>query len=100
MTRKDQEQPKVTYSRIPTFKTIEEEAAFWDTHSSEEFADELTPVEDVKFVKARPKRTLTVRFEEDTFEELTREAREKGIGPSTLARMVILEHLRARRSAS
>ncbi len=100
MTRKEQEQPKVTKSRIPTFKSIEEEAAFWDTHSSEEFADELAPVENVKFVKARPKKALTVRFEEDTFEELTREAREKGIGPSTLARMVILEHLQARRKVS
>lgn len=100
MTSKDREQPKVTKSRIPTFKTIEEEAAFWDTHSSEEFADELTPAENVKFVKARPKRAITVRLEEDTFEELTREAREKGIGPSTLARMVILEHLQAGRRIS
>lgn len=100
MTGKEQEQPRTTRSRIPTFKTIEEEAAFWDTHSSEEFADELTPVENVKFVKARPKRALTVRLEEDTFEELTKEAREKGIGPSTLARMVILEHLQAGRRVS
>ena len=100
MTRKEQEQPKGIYSRIPNFKTLEEEAAFWDAHSSEEFADELTPVENVKFVKAHSKKALTVRFEEDTFEELTREAREKGIGPSTLARMVILEHLQARRKVS
>src|SRR5713226_4590411 len=100
MTSKEQERPKVPKSRIPTFKTIEEEAAFWDTHSSEDFADELTPVEDVKFVKARSRKALTVRFDEDTFEELTREASEKGIGPSTLARMVILEHLRARKRAS
>jgi hypothetical protein len=99
MTRKEQERPKGTKSRIPTFKTIEEEAAFWDTHSSEEFADELTPVENVKFVKARSKKALTVRFDEDTFEELTKEAREIGIGPSTLARMVILEHLRVRRAS-
>jgi hypothetical protein len=53
MTSKEQEQLKVTKSRIPTFKSIEEEAAFWGTHSSEEFADELTPLENVKFVKAR-----------------------------------------------
>ena len=97
MTKKEREQPETRKSRIPTFKTIEEEAAFWDTHSSEEFADELIPVENVKFVKARPKKALTVRFDEDTFEELAREASEKGIGPSTLARMLILEHLRARR---
>ena len=99
MTNKERERPKGTKSRIPTFKTIEEEAAFWDTHSSEEFADELTPVENVKFVRAGTKKALTVRFDEDTFEELTREAREKGIGPSTLARMVILEHLRTRRAS-
>ncbi len=55
MTRKEQERPQVTKSRIPTFHTLEEEAAFWDSHSSEEFADELTPVEDVKFVKAGSK---------------------------------------------
>lgn len=86
-------------SRIPTFKTIEEEAAFWDTHSSEEFADELAPVEDVQFVKAHQKKTLTVRFDEDTFEELSREARERGIGPSTFARMVILEYLRTKKAS-
>jgi hypothetical protein len=100
MTRKERERSKITKSRIPAFKTLEEEEAFWDTHSSEEFADELIPVENVKFVKVGAKKALTVRFDEDTFEELTREAREKGIGPSTLARMVILEHLRARRRAS
>src|SRR5438874_818918 len=100
MTGKEQGRPKVTKSRIPTFKTIEEEAAFWDTHSSEEFADELTPVENVKFLKAHSKKALTVRFDEDMFDELAQEARERGIGPSTLARMVILEHLRARRRAS
>ena len=99
MTNNEQEQSKGTKNRIPTFKTIEEEAAFWDTHSSEEFADELTPVENVKFVKADSKKALTVRFDEETFEELAREAREKGIGPSTLARMVILEHLRTRRAS-
>ncbi len=37
-------------SRIPTFSTIEEEAAFWDTHSFEEFADELEEVTDHRFV--------------------------------------------------
>lgn len=100
MTGKEQEQLEVTKNRIPIFKSIEEEAAFWDTHSSEEFADELTTVENVKFVKAYSKKALTVRFDEDMFEELTKEAREKGIGPSTLARMVIMEHLQARKRAS
>jgi hypothetical protein len=99
MTEKAREQSEKMKSRIPTFKSVEEEATFWDTHSSEEFADELTPVEDVQFVKAHPKKTLTVRFDEDTYEELSREARERGIGPSTFARMVILEYLRAKKAS-
>ncbi len=56
MTSKEQERPKVPKSRIPTFKTIEEEAAFWDTHSSEDFADELTHIENVKFIKSRSRK--------------------------------------------
>ncbi|MSP12019.1 MAG: hypothetical protein EXR62_03570 [Chloroflexi bacterium] len=40
-------------SRIPTFKTIEEEAEFWDTHSITDFLDELEEVTDVEFVKIR-----------------------------------------------
>ncbi len=94
-----EEQPKIKKNHIPSFKTIEEEAAFWDSHSSEEFVGELTPVDNVKFVKADTKRALTVRFDADTFEELSKEAKEKGIGPSTLARMLILEHLRERRAS-
>lgn len=99
MTEKKQKQSKTSNSRVPAFKSVEEEAAFWDTHSSEEFSDELTPVEDVQFVRANPRKALTVRIDEDTFEELAREAREKGIGPSTLARMVLLEHLRTRKAS-
>jgi len=41
-----------------------------------------------------------VRFDEEAFEELSREAREQGIGLSTLARMHILEHIRARSRSS
>ena len=51
-------------------------------------------VTDVRFVKAKPKRVLTERLEEETMNAVTEEAHEKGIGPSTLARMVILEHLK------
>jgi len=37
-----------------------------------------------------------VRLEEGSFEALKGEARERGISPSTLARMVLLEHLQQR----
>lgn len=83
-------------SRIPTFASVEEEAEFWDTHSTEDFADELETVTDVKFVRARQSRAITVRLEEEIYEALSKEAREKGVGPSTLTRMLLLEHLRKR----
>ena len=83
-------------SRIPHFATVEEEAEFWDTHSFEDFADELEPVTDVKFVRARHTRAITVRLEEETYEALSKEAQEKGVGPSTLTRMLLLDHLRKR----
>lgn len=51
---------------------------------------------DVKFVRARQRKALTVRLEEQSFEALSREARERGIGPSTLACMVLLEPLQNR----
>ena len=82
-------------SRIPHFKSVEEEAAFWDSHDSTEFEDEFVEVDDVQFVKAAPKKVLTVRLEEPTLRDLRRIAKQKGIGPSTLARMWILERLRA-----
>jgi predicted DNA binding CopG/RHH family protein len=102
MTKREQGQgtaQRRTKSRIPTFDTVEEEAAFWDTHELTEFEDELEVVTDVKFVKAKPKKAITVRLEPDMLRALTKEARERGIGPSTLARMWILEHLRREKNA-
>ena len=96
MARPEQQKPitKRAKSRIPTFKTIEEEAEFWDTHSTTEFED----VRDVQFVvsRGRPKKAITVRVDEETLAALTKEATQQGIGPSTLVRMWILEHLHKR----
>ena len=87
--------PRKGKSRIPTFTNVEDEAAFWDTHSLVEFEDELEEVTDFVFVASRPrKKGITVRLEEDTLASLTQKAREKGVGPSTLVRMWILERLR------
>ena len=41
-------------SRIPKFKSIEEERHFWQTHDITEFWDELTPVK-LKFTTPRRK---------------------------------------------
>lgn len=80
-------------SRIPDFATREEEAAFWDSHDIADYEDELKPVK-VRFAE-KLSEGITVRLDPDTLEELRTRARRMGIGPTTLARMWILEHLHA-----
>lgn len=53
-------------------------------------SDEIVQVE----VKKPLDKVIPVRLSADKWEELRREARELGIGPTTLARMWILERLR------
>ncbi len=55
-------------------------------------SDKVVPVE----VKRPLDKVIPVRLSADKWEELRREARELGIGPTTLARMWILERLRQR----
>ncbi len=77
--------------KIPEFKTYEEEAAFWDTHSFADYWDEMKPV-NIRFV--RPKsQGITVRFDEKTLSDLRHIADKKGIGPTSLIRMWVREHL-------
>jgi predicted DNA binding CopG/RHH family protein len=98
MPKQEQENQTTTSarSRIPKFASVEEAAAFWDTHSTSEFESEFQPAENVQFVVTRgePKKALTVRLPQSTVDALTQLATEQGIGPSTLVRMWILEHLR------
>ena len=80
-------------SRIPEFNSIEEEAEFWDTHDTTDFEDEFTPVK-VRFAK-NLSHGLTIRLDPKTLEQLREEAKAKGIGPTTLVRMWVMEHLRS-----
>jgi hypothetical protein len=76
---------------IPQFKSREEEAEFWDTHDLADYWDDFKPVK-VRFAKNLSE-GITIRFDPETLEQLRGEARKKGIGPTTLARMWILERL-------
>jgi predicted DNA binding CopG/RHH family protein len=78
--------------RIPEFATIEEEARFWDTHSTADYEAEFTPVR-VRFAK-RLSSGVTIRLDPDTLKQLRTMAQEKGIGPTILIRMWVLERLR------
>ena len=77
--------------RIPEFASIEEEAAFWDTHSTTDYEDEFKPVR-VRFAK-KLSEGLTIRLDPNTLEKVRAEAHERGIGATTLIRMWVLEHV-------
>lgn len=84
------ERRKEAVSPVPTFKTIEEEAEFWDSHSA---VDEIVEGTTVGFHHSRKTGTLTIRFEPEDIQRIREQARQQGIAPTTLARMWILEHL-------
>ena len=76
---------------IPAFRTLEEEAAFWDTHDFTEYHGDFKPVK-ARFAK-RLSQGISIRFDDKTLRALRAQAQERGIGPTTLVRMWILEHL-------
>lgn len=80
-------------SKIPNFKTYEEEANFWDTHDITEFEDELEDVEIIFDLEKPRDETLVVRMQKNIKEKLEETARKKGLNVSTLARMWLLEKL-------
>ncbi len=80
-------------TQIPQFKSIQEEAEFWDTHSFADYWNEWKPVK-VHFAKNLSD-TLNVRFEPGDISKIRAVAHKKGIGPTTLVRMWVREHLHA-----
>jgi hypothetical protein len=78
-------------SKIPKFKSREEEAAFWDSHDLSDFETDLR---EVRISVRQPlEHHLSVRLDATVLTELAKIARETGIGPSTLARIWLMERL-------
>ena len=84
--------PEGRERRAPKFKSLEEEAAFWDTQSPLDYPNEWTEEKPAKIERPLG-HILAVRLDAQTIHRLAVIARKKGIGPSTLARMWLLERL-------
>jgi predicted DNA binding CopG/RHH family protein len=84
------EKHQETIKPIAPFTTIEEEAEYWDTHS---VVDEINQGTAAGFHINRKSGTLTIRFQPEHIQRIREEANQQGIGPTTLARMWILEHM-------
>ncbi len=83
---------KQNKKQIPEFKDRQEMAKFWDTHDFTEYKDEFKPVR-VRFAK-KLSEGITIRLDKETLSKLRSQAQKKGIGPTTLARMWVIEQLR------
>jgi len=89
---------------VPKFKSIEEMANFWDTHSTADYPDFWEPVTNLKFSrnlkstylngeKSSKSEVVQMRLDKETISAMEKVARQKGVGTSTAARMLIRERL-------
>lgn len=90
MTKKERHEQR---SRIPEFKNREEMAQWFDTHDMADYQDEFKTVR-ARFAK-NLSQPVTIRLDPETVKKLRQQAHQKGIGPTTLARMWILERLQS-----
>lgn len=83
---------KQTKKNIPEFKNRKEEARFFDTHDMVDYQHEFKTLK-ANFAKNLSE-GITIRLDPKTLSELRTLAKQKGLGPTTLARMWVMEHLR------
>ncbi|OGG07205.1 hypothetical protein A3D05_01640 [Candidatus Gottesmanbacteria bacterium RIFCSPHIGHO2_02_FULL_40_24] len=79
---------------IKPFKTVEEEAKFWDTHDiTKLMKNPKTPLSKLLPLEKEKQTVLTVRLQKSVKNKLEQVAKSKGINPSTLSRMWLIEKL-------
>jgi hypothetical protein len=81
---------------IPAFKTIKEEAEFWDTHDITDYLDEMEVASGVYSPReGETKTVMTIRVAPSLKEQIEAIARSYDIPASSLVRMWIVEKIRA-----
>jgi hypothetical protein len=78
--------------RIPETDSIEELAAFWDTHDLTGFEDQLEEVTEPIFVRGKPS-VVEISLKPSEVQKLKRIARSEGIAEASLLRRWIVEKL-------
>jgi len=79
---------------IKPFKTLEEEAEFWDTHdTSEIFKNPKVSISDLLELKPKKDVVMTVRVQKVVKDKIEKMARMKGVNSTTLSRMWLIERL-------
>ena len=82
-------------SKIPKFKSEEEEAKFWDTHDLTNYLDEFEEVNEEIIItaKKRTKKLISIRMDEDIIVALKLAADKKRMPYQTLIQSWLVEKL-------
>jgi len=86
-------------AKLPKFKSIKEEAEFWDTHDVTDYLSELEPVELVFDPSTEKKETLTIRVQPGLKKRLKTIAKNYGLNLSTLTRIWLIDKLKEVKTA-
>jgi len=79
---------------IKSFKNLEEEAKFWDTHDiTKLMKNPNTPLSKLLPLDQEKQEVMTLRLQKSVKGKIDKIARTKGINPSTLSRMWLIEKI-------
>lgn len=77
---------------IKPFKSLDEEAKFWETHDiSKLMENPKTPLSKLLPLDQEKQEIMTLRLQKSVKGKIDKIARAKGINPSTLSRMWLIE---------
>lgn len=80
--------------RIPRFRSIAEEARFWDTHDVTDYLPQMKEAK-VSFDPSAPKEEiLTIRIQSELKKRLEKMAKAYGVNLSTLARIWFIDKVK------
>lgn len=80
--------------QIPKFKTLEEEARFWEVHDSTDYKwDEIKDLKVAKKVRSIYKNILLVKLDNQILKAIEKIARTKGIDTPTAGKLLLRERL-------
>lgn len=80
--------------KIPQFKSIREEAVFWDTHAITDYWGNMEEVE-IEFIPQTKKaESVTIRLEPELKKRLEKAAKNNRVSLSTIARLWLIDRLR------
>ena len=84
--------------KIPKFKSIKEEARFWDSHDVTDYLSSLKPVNLNVNLKGKKEEVLTIRIQSELKGRMESLAKNYGINVSTLARIWLIDKLKEKKS--